>query len=101
MSKPSLTYVVVIVSTTVAAGTTEDKTSDILQDAFAQEELCNWRIVGEAVVGDVFNDIQNAVTSYKNDYSPNLIILSGGTGFATTDLTPEVGCSCHGCDSCG
>lgn len=91
MSKPKLTVAIIIVSTTVFAGTSEDKTTQILKDVFAEQEAqCDWAVRSEDVIGDDFDAIRNVVTTITELDSPNLIVLSGGTGFAVTDVTPEV-----------
>ena len=95
MSKPTLSACIVIVSTTAAAGESVDKTTDILKDVFAQKDgQCDWEVVQSIIVGDEFHAIQSKVCSLLDIFSPNLIVLSGGTGFAQSDVTPEV-CSTH------
>lgn len=90
MSKPTLTATIVIVSTTVSAGTSEDKTTAILKDVFAAQEQCNWEINEEEIIEDDFEAIQAVVSVCAGRFQPNLIVLSGGTGFAVSDVTPEV-----------
>lgn len=90
MSKPTLSACIVIVSTTAAAGESVDKTTDILKDVFAQKDgQCDWEVVQSIIVGDEFHAIQSKVCSLLDIFSPNLIVLSGGTGFAQSDVTPE------------
>lgn len=89
MSKPILTAIIVIVSTTVSAGTSEDKTTAILKDVFAQQEQCDWKIDGEEIIEDDFDAIQAVVSRCAGRFQPSLIVLSGGTGFAVSDVTPE------------
>lgn len=82
---------IIIVSTTAAAGSSIDKTTDILKDVFFNEEgQCDWEVVQSILVGDEFHAIQSKVCSLLDIFSPNLIVLSGGTGFAESDVTPEV-----------
>lgn len=89
MSKAALKAIIVIVSTTVSAGTSEDKTTQILKDVFAQQEQCDWKIDGEKIIEDDFEAIQAVVSVAAERLQPNLIVLSGGTGFAVSDVTPE------------
>ena len=91
MSKPQLTACIVIVSTTVAAGQSEDKTTGLLKNTFSQEDgQYSWQVVQHVTVGDELKDIQAQISSLVAVFKPNLIVLSGGTGFAKSDVTPEV-----------
>lgn len=89
MSKPQLTAAIIIVSTTVSAGISKDKTTSILEDVFAQQDQCDWGVVAEEVVTDEFAAIQDIVATIVDLHEPNLVVLSGGTGFAVSDVTPE------------
>ena len=89
MSKPQLTAAIIVVSTTVSLGTSEDKTTTVLEDVFSHQDQCSWGIVAEQVVTDDFKEIQDIVATIVELHEPSLVVLSGGTGFAVSDVTPE------------
>ena len=80
------------------SGSSEDKTTSILEDVFSHQDQCSWGIVAEEVVTDDFKEIQDIVATIVELHEPNLMVLSGGTGFAVSDVTPEVcwrSCRCR------
>ena len=88
----TLKAAVLIVSTTAAKNPSADSSGSILKEVFEQEGGGKWEVVETKIVGDVVLDIQRAVTSWADqEQPPNLIITTGGTGFAINDSTPEVG----------
>ena len=80
-----------MVSTTAAKDPTADTSGDLLKDTFAKDGGDNWEVVETKIVGDNVTDIQLNVMQWADKENPvNLIISTGGTGFATFDNTPEV-----------
>ena len=91
MSKPGLRAVILVVSTTASKDPSTDTSGGILKDVFEKEGSAKWTIVETKIVGDVVLDIQRTVMQWTDQESPvNLIVTTGGTGFATFDNTPEV-----------
>ncbi len=91
MSKPILTAAILIVSNTGARDPSTDKTTNILKDVFENEGDGRWTVLENKIVDDAALDIQRAVMEWADrENSVNLIVTSGGTGFATSDITPEV-----------
>ncbi len=95
MSKPVLTVAILVVSTTASKDPSTDSSGRILNDVFEKELTVQWKVVGIKIVGDVVLDIQRMIMQWtdleKPDQGtpPNLIITTGGTGFAISDNTPE------------
>lgn len=62
-----------------------------MKEVFEQEGGGKWEVVEIKIVGDVVLDIQRAITGWADrEEPPNVIITTGGTGFAVHDSTPEV-----------
>lgn len=91
MPDPDLKAAILVVSTTASKDPSADSSGGILQDVFANEGGGRWMVVDRKIVGDDVVDIQRSITSWTDgENSPNLIITTGGTGFAVHDNTPEV-----------
>jgi gephyrin len=93
MSQQTLRAAILIVSTTAVADPSTDKSCDILKDVFKQDAggQWGWDVVETKIVGDVIEDIQGAIEFWAGqDNAVNVIITTGGTGFAVADITPEV-----------
>ncbi|KAK2624418.1 hypothetical protein QTJ16_006368 [Diplocarpon rosae] len=87
---PTLKAAILIVSTTACQDPSADSSGRILKDVFEQEGGEKWQVVEIKIVGDVVLDIQRAITGWTDrEDSVNLIISTGGTGFAVDDTTPE------------
>ncbi|KAG4435016.1 hypothetical protein IFR05_009505 [Cadophora sp. M221] len=86
----TLKAAVLIVSTTASQDPSTDSSGGILKDVFEQEGGGKWEVVETKIVSDVVLDIQRAITSWTDrENPPNLIVTTGGTGFAVHDSTPE------------
>lgn len=93
MSDQTLRAAILIVSTTAVEDPSTDQSCDILKDVFKQEAGGQWAwdVVETKIVGDVVEDIQEAIYNWTGQDNPvNVIITTGGTGFAVADNTPEV-----------
>ncbi len=92
MSNPkTLKAAILIVSTSASQDPSTDSSGGILKDVFEQEGAGKWEVVDTKIVGDVVLDIQRAITAWADrEETVNLIISTGGTGFAVHDSTPEV-----------
>ncbi|RMZ87926.1 hypothetical protein DV736_g4855, partial [Chaetothyriales sp. CBS 134916] len=85
---------ILIVSDTVSADPSTDKTAPLLIGTFAELGAKIWATPAVEIVPDSLDKIQRAIKSqtdgYGNEAPPvNLILTTGGTGFATSDWTPE------------
>jgi gephyrin len=93
MSQNTLRAAILIVSTTAVEDPSTDKSCDILKEVFKQDAggQWEWDVVETKIVGDVVEDIQEAIKHWAGQDNPvNVIITTGGTGFAVADNTPEV-----------
>lgn len=91
MSQP-LKAAILIVSTTVANGSTVDTAGQTLRSVFEQESSERWSVIDVRTVPDDVEQIQDQVRVWTDDDADamNLIVTTGGTGFAVSDQTPEV-----------
>jgi gephyrin len=85
---------VLIVSDSVYAGTTTDKSFQGLKEVFENEGAGQFYVSHSHVVPDDKQYIQEVVDGWcdwsnSRFINPNLVITTGGTGFAQRDITPE------------
>ena len=93
-AKPDLRAAILVVSTTASKDPTTDLSARSLKDVFDAEGGGKWEVSDTRIVRDEVLDIQQSITAWTDAENPvNVIITTGGTGFAVKDVTPEV------CDS--
>jgi molybdopterin adenylyltransferase len=80
-----ITVGIITISDRAADGIYEDLGGPALKKA-AHEN--NWSVLGEAIVPDEIERIQEAIRSFAAQ-GCGLILTTGGTGLATRDVTPE------------
>lgn len=93
-SPPLLQPAILIVSDTAAADPSTDKAFPLLKETFAQDGAGKWREPIFEIVKDDLLEIQRAVRSWTDNEAANfglinLVVTTGGTGFARRDFTPE------------
>ena len=88
--KPRLKAAIIIVSDTAHQDPSTDKAGDVLSDVFETEGGGQWAANHRDIIPDEVLTIQRSVIKYCDgeDYV-NLLITTGGTGFAVKDNTPE------------
>lgn len=96
-STTTLRVGILIVSTTTFAGTTADLTTDLLRKAFTQANestlpaSTQWEVAATKIIPDDPDQIQASILAWTHaGANINLIVTSGGTGFAESDMTPDV-----------
>jgi len=90
MSKAPLTTAILVVSTTAARDSSADASDAILRSVFETDGLGSWDVVETKIVADNVPEIQKQVMRWADGpESVNLIVTTGGTGFAVADYTPE------------
>ncbi|KAH6632010.1 MoaB/Mog domain-containing protein [Chaetomium tenue] len=86
----SLKAAILVVSTTAAKDPSTDAAEAALRDVFEQDGGGRWDVVETKIVSDVVTQIQRQITLWTDAAEPaNLVITTGGTGFAVADHTPE------------
>lgn len=91
MSKQLLKAAVLVVSTTASKDPSADSSAGILRDVFDKDGAGQWEVVDTKIVGDDVKAIQRVMMGWADgEEGLNLIISTGGTGFAEFDNTPEV-----------
>ena len=87
----ALTAAILIVSTTAAQDASKDASADVLRNVLSEDGGGRWKVIEESIVSDDVLSVQKQVTTWTDGPEPpNLIISTGGTGFAVADNTPEV-----------
>ncbi|KAF7196685.1 Gephyrin [Pseudocercospora fuligena] len=81
---------IIIISETATKDPSTDKGIPALREVFADKGGDQWTADDTSIVPDSVLDIQRAITKWTDATDPlNLVITSGGTGFAEKDVTPE------------
>ena len=82
---------VLIISDTVSKDPTTDRCIPVLKHVFGSVGNDQWEVNATDVVSDDVIAIQKAIKALTDCADPvNLLVTSGGTGFALRDVTPEV-----------
>ncbi|TAQ87553.1 hypothetical protein B7494_g4117 [Chlorociboria aeruginascens] len=90
MSKATLKVAILVISTTASQHPSADSSGGVLANVFKEDG--QWEVIETKIVGDVVLDIQRSILEWSDrEGSVNLVVTTGGTGFATSDQTPEVG----------
>ncbi|KAI1460307.1 gephyrin [Annulohypoxylon moriforme] len=91
MSDATLRVALLIVSTTAAKDPSSDASQDVLSEVLEKEGGGKWTLVDTKIVPDVVTQIQRQITLWTDIAADtiNLILTTGGTGFAVADNTPE------------
>lgn len=91
MSRPILRAAILIVSTTASKDPSSDAAELTLRNVFESEGGGQWDVIESMIVPDVATQIQRQIMLWTDVLdSVNLIVTTGGTGFALADNTPEV-----------
>ena len=92
MSLPSkLRAAILIVSETASKDASTDRGIPAIQEVFKRIAGDKWDASETKIVPDNILDVQRAITSWTDGADPaNLVVTSGGTGYAQQDWTPEV-----------
>ncbi|KAL2024041.1 hypothetical protein VTK56DRAFT_276 [Thermocarpiscus australiensis] len=81
---------ILVVSTTAANDPSTDAAETTLRDVFEQDGGGQWAVIESKIVSDVTTQIQRQIMLWADAADPvNLVVTTGGTGFAVADHTPE------------
>ncbi|KAL6913299.1 hypothetical protein ACHAPO_003065 [Fusarium lateritium] len=90
MASGPLKAALLIVSTTAAKDASADASGPILTQVLKDEGEGKWEVYDTKIVTDDVLAIQRQITAWTDGSdSINLVVTTGGTGFATGDSTPE------------
>ena len=91
---PRLRPAILIISDTAFQDPATDKAGDILRGTLNSEGGDQWIEPLIEIVPDDAGRIELAIRKWTDDdeLHVDLILTTGGTGFAAKDITPEVGC---------
>ncbi|KAI1746948.1 molybdenum cofactor synthesis domain-containing protein [Xylaria castorea] len=91
MAEGPLKVALLIVSTTAAKDPSTDSSQLALSDVLEKQGGGKWELIDTKIVPDVVIQIQRQIMLWSDvaAESINLIVTTGGTGFATSDNTPE------------
>jgi molybdopterin adenylyltransferase len=79
---------VMTISDRAYRGEYEDQSGPVIK-TIVEERLPGGQVHLEAIVPDDFKTIKNALAKWCDDAQMDLILTTGGTGFAPRDVTPE------------
>ncbi|KAL7271052.1 hypothetical protein RUND412_006216 [Rhizina undulata] len=91
MASTTLTVGLIVVSTTAFKKESTDTTTDLLHNFFDSSSSGSvlWKFSESIIVPDEAQAIKDAVIGFTDFKGYNLVVTTGGTGFAVTDITPE------------
>lgn len=91
MTSP-LRVALLVVSDTAAKDPTTDASASVLGQVLADEGSGKWELVETKIVADSVTQIQRQIMLWADvaAHNFNLVLTTGGTGFAVSDNTPEV-----------
>ncbi|GES60189.1 molybdenum cofactor biosynthesis protein Gephyrin [Aspergillus terreus] len=90
MADNTLKAAILVVSDTASQDPSTDRVSETLTTVFSTEGPGTWQQPVTKIVPDNVLDIQRAICDWTDGPNRvNLIVVSGGTGFAVKDNTPE------------
>lgn len=92
MTSDKLRAAILIISDTASQNASTDKCIPTLEAVFSEAGTDQWSMAETKIVPDDISEIQGAIKTWSDDDGSkvNLIVTSGGTGFAVKDNTPEV-----------
>lgn len=90
MAKVQLKAAILIVSTTAAKDPSTDASEATLRNVFEKDGGGQWEVSETQIVPDGIAEIQRHLMRWADGRDAvNLVLTTGGTGFATGDHTPE------------
>lgn len=88
MSRSTLKAAILVVSTTASLDASTDASETALRRVFEEDGGGQWSVADVKIVPDSTSQIQGHIVTWANE-DINLIVTTGGTGFAVQDNTPE------------
>lgn len=82
----AIRFAILTISDRSSSGEREDLSGPLLQQLVEQQ---GWAVTRTGIVPDVHDEIASLLVEWVNTASMDVILTSGGTGFAPRDVTPE------------
>lgn len=91
MSAPILRAAILVVSTTASKDPSTDASGPALQTVFDSDGAGQWTVASTQIVSDDEEQIKKQILEWTDgpDHKINMVVTTGGTGFAVSDITPE------------
>ncbi|XP_064599685.1 LOW QUALITY PROTEIN: uncharacterized protein LOC135466213 [Liolophura sinensis] len=80
---------ILTVSDSCFSKTAEDRSGPKLRKLIEEKHVFNGLVVAQAIVPDEIDKIKAILVSWSDDRQLDVILTTGGTGFAPRDVTPE------------
>lgn len=78
---------ILTISDRAAAGDYEDRAGPVIRDMVTGS--LGWEVAATAIAPDEVNQIRDVLIQWSDVDRLNLVVTTGGTGFAPRDVTPE------------
>lgn len=88
MAPTTLRAAILVISDTVYHDASTDKACQVLTSVFNEQGAGKWSVTSFEIVPDKQDVIASKVKAWCAE-DLNLVVTTGGTGFATKDVTPE------------
>ena len=82
----TLRFAILTVSDRSSRGERPDTSGPALVELVQSQ---GWQVVGQRIVPDEVGEIQQAMQAWSDSGQADVILATGGTGFAPRDVTPE------------
>jgi molybdopterin adenylyltransferase len=83
---PTIRFAILITSDRSFTGERQDSTIQILANKITE---LGWQVLESSIVPDEMELISNCLVNWADSQKVDVILTSGGTGFAPRDVTPE------------
>jgi len=80
---------ILTISDSCSAGKAEDTSGPLLAQLVKEDPKLNGVVVDTACVPDEVQDIRKMLVTWADTKKADIIMTTGGTGFAARDVTPE------------
>ena len=91
MVEKPLKAAILVVSITAAKDASQDLSEGVLRQVFEKDGGGQWEVEDVKIVSDNVLEVQRSITIWSDkEDAVDLIVTTGGTGFAKSDITPEV-----------
>lgn len=77
---------ILTISDRASTGERADASGPVIREVV---EAQGWQVTQSAVIPDDFETIRATLAAWSDEHRADLILTTGGTGFAPRDLTPE------------